>query len=197
MSTIEALREAAQRARKGPGVNSTRGRALYELNRWKGQQRRELDEEYRRRLDEIDALPEIETKETADADVLALVAQAVLEGASRSTIRVALGKQTLQETDEIIAIAKGNFQERLEGGEVEAYTLTPTGTVHAKGWPTYSVRMHDTNETFTAVYLVTPPAVGEVKRTHMRLMPSPAGSGEILDRLWEAGVAQAIWERGK
>lgn len=195
MSIIDDIREAMHAFRKVKPAS--KGKALYELNHWKGEERKRLDAEYDARRAAIEAQPDEQPQDGIPAEVLALVAQAVLEGVSRSNIRIALGKQTLQEADEVIALARGDFAHRIETGEADLFTLRPTGTVHSKGWPMYQVTLHDTEESYMSVYLVTPPTAGEVKRSHMRLLPSPPGSAEILDRLWEAGVGDAIWEKGK
>lgn len=195
MSTLDDLREAVAKLRDTRRM-PTRGRALYELNIWKGEQRKALDEEYERRLAEIEAEPEPTIEDQVSPAVLSLVAKAVAEGVSRSNIRRALGKTTLDETDEIIQLATRQQHELVAKGEVASFTLRPTGHIHAKGWPMYEVTLLDEQETYSSVYLVTANAV-EVERRHLRILPSPAGSSDILDRIFASGAAAEIFARGK
>lgn len=196
MSTVDDLKAAVKELREIRRT-PTRGRALYELNLWKGEQRKALDEEYERRLAEIEAAPEPTLEDEVSPKVLSLVAQAVHEGVSRSNIRLALGKQTLAETDEVIALAVETTEVEIRGGVIPSFTLRPTGNVHGRGWPTYSVNLSTTGETFSEVYLITSPNTHAVDRRHLRINPSPIGSSEILDRIYASGAAKAIFERGK
>lgn len=173
-----------------------KGAAIYALNRWKGEESRKLRDEYERRKAEIEAGPD-NVKDEVGPEVLTAVAEATAQGFSRTSIRIALGKQTIEEADEIIELAVGTMHQKIETGEVAAFTLRATGKLHAKGWPMYTVTMHDTDEAFSSVYLVTTAGATEVARTHMRISPSPAGSQEILDRLFEAGVGAEMFRRGK
>lgn len=186
-TAVQDLRDT----RRMPG----RGRALYDLNIWKGEQRRQLDEEYQRRLLAIEAEPEPTIEDTLSPHVLALVAKAAVEGVSRSKIRVALGKSSLAETDEIIALATAHLHEQIEAHTADPFALTLTGDIHNGGWPMYSVTLLDTGETFSAVYLVG--GGSEVDRRMLRIKPSPAGSAEILDRIFESGAAAAMFLQGK
>jgi hypothetical protein len=196
MSTVEELKAAVRELREIRRV-PTRGRAVYELNLWKGEQRKALDEEYDRRLAEIEAAPEPTIEDEVSPEVLALVAQAVREGVSRSNIRVALGKQSLAETDEVIALAVDTTQAQVQTGEAQPFTIAPTGETHGRGWPMYEVTLLDTGETFRSVYLITSPNTHEVDRRHLRINPSPIGSSEILDRIHESGAGRAIFDLGK
>jgi hypothetical protein len=127
-----------------------------------------------------------------------MVATAVASGTSRSAIRVALGKQSLAETDAVIAAAQGELHTQIESGEAAPFALIPTGKVHGKGWPMYRVTLHDTGETFESVYLVTPTGnLSGAARVHLRIAPSPAGSAEILDRVFEAGAAEEMFRLGR
>lgn len=195
MSAVDDIRAAMARYRADREI-LPKGAAIFELNRWKGEESRKLADEYARRKAEIDARPD-SVREEVSPEVLALVAEAVAQGYSRSAIRIALGKQTLPETDDIITLAQGTIQERVESGEAAPYSLRKTGKIHAKGWPMYTVTMHDTGEAFGAVYLVPTAGTKGATRTSMRLSPSVPGSGEILDRLFEVGVAEDIFLRGK
>jgi hypothetical protein len=196
MSTVEEIKAAVKELRE-IRQKPSRGRALYELNLWKGEQRRALDEEYERRLAEIEAAPEPTLEDEVSPKLLSLVAQAVREGVSRSNIRIALGKQTLTEADEVIALAGTQFQEEVAQGSAEKFTLSETGKVHGRGWPMYEVKLLDTGETFESVSIITGPNTHAVDRRHLRIHPSPIGSSEILDRIHESGAAQAIFELGK
>lgn len=195
MSTLDELREAVRELRETRN-KPNRGRALYELNLWKGEQRKALDEEYERRVAEIEAAPEPTVEDGVNPKVLGLVAQALREGASRSKIRVALGRQTLAETDEIIALTSTVVEEAIASGEVEPYSIRPTGQTHGRGWPMYEVTLLDTGETYSSVYLITTGHTHAVDRRHLRINPSPIGSSDILDRIYASGAAQAIFELG-
>jgi len=184
MSILDDLKAAVRAKSTAP----TRGQRLYELNRWLGDERAKLAQEYQRRRDEIEAEDEPTIEEQYSPEVLDLVAQAVAHGESRTNIRRALGKKTLDEADEVIALARDT-----SGG----YNLTPDGTVHAKGWPMYTVTLVSTGGSHSGVYLVTSPKTQAVERRHLRISPSPAGSDEILDAVWESGAAEEIFARGK
>ena len=194
-SIIDDIKEAMVEHRAKSKVR-TKGQDLFELNRWMGEQSLALKNEYVRRKAEIEARPD-DVREGISDEVLALVATAVAQGASRSKIRVALGKQTMGEVDQIIKIARGSLMEKVQAGVIEPFTLTPTGKVHGKGWPMYRVVMHDTGEGFGSVYLVTQPGATAASRANMRISPSPAGSGDILDRLFDVGVGKAMFDFGK
>lgn len=195
MTVTSEIKEAMVRWRK-ERKTSSKGQARYDLNRWLGEERDKLSQEYKRRLAEIDAM-EDEVKDSVPPEVLDLVAKAVQEGVSRSSIRVALGKQSLDETDEIIAIAREQFAHRVETGEEEGFTLAPTGEIHARGWPMYRVTLQPSGEAHESVYLVMGPTAKEPLRSHLRIAPSKPGSSEILDELFEAGVASAMYDLGK
>lgn len=195
MSAVDEIREAMARYRAERTV-VPKGQAIFNLNRWKGEESRKLREEYDRRLAEIEER-EDNPREGVSEEVLTAVALGVAQGLSRSAIRIALGKQTMQEADEVIALAQGDFHEKIESGEVAPFTLVPTGKVHGKGWPMYKVTMHDTGETYSAVYLVTTTGATEALRAHMRISPSPAGSQEILDSLFQEGVGAEMFRLGK
>lgn len=193
MSALDDIKEAMKSwraSRKGGG----RGKALFDLNRWKGEQRRALDEEYNRRLAEIEAIPEAEETYMPD-EVLDLVAKAHREGASRSAIRIALGKQSLSDADEVIQAATERFKGRVAQGQEGAYLLKPTGATHARGWPLYDVTLNETGETFKGLHLITPKG-SILKRMHLRIQPAPPGSVDILQRVWDAGAAQEMFDRG-
>ena len=194
MSIIDDIKAAMVANRTGGPVS--KGKALYELNRWMGEESQKLKEEYARRKAAIDARSD-DPREAIPAEVMTMVATAVAAGFSRSAIRVALGKQSLAETDVVIAAAQGKLHEQIESGEAAPFTLLPTGKVHGKGWPMYTVTLNETGESFTSVYLVTPANTTWVARAHMRISPSPAGSQEILDRLFEAGVGAEMFRLGK
>lgn len=183
------LRELRQRP--------ARGRALYELNIWKGEERRKLDAEYERRLAEIEAAPEVTLEDSVSPKVLGLVGKAVAQGVSRSNIRKALGKSSLSDTDEIIALASGYVHEQIQQGEIAGFSLRLTGQKHSGGWPMYAVTLLSTGETHEAVYLVTTGATKLVERRHLRIAPAPAGSAEILDAIFESGAASEMFQRGK
>lgn len=195
MGTLDDLKAAMRdwrTARKGGG---SRGQALYDLNRWKGEQRKALDEEYNRRLAEIETIPD--TPETGIPEAaLDLISQAVREGASRSAIRVALGKQTLGEADEVIAYAQDRFQDKVSSGAEGAFMLISTGQTTGRGWPEYDVLLHATGETHKGVTLTSPPNA-TLKRAHLRIQPAPPGSVDILNQVWESGAAQEMFSRGK
>jgi hypothetical protein len=196
MSTLDELKAAVKELReirRNPG----RGRALYDLNIWKGEQRRALDLEYQRRLAEIEAAPEPKIEDEVSPQILGLVGQAVMEGVSRSNIRIALGKASLAEADEIIELSRGKFREAVAAGAVEAFSIAETGETHGRGWPMYEVTLLATGEKFASVYLITSPNTQAVDRRHLRIHPAPAGSSETLDLIWESGAAQAIFERGQ
>jgi hypothetical protein len=187
-----AIRELRETRRK-----PSRGRALYELNIWKGEQRKALDEEYERRLAEIEAAPEPTLEDEVSPKVLGLVAQAVAEGVSRSNIRLALGFQTLAATDEVIAMATTEVRQAIAEGDALPYSIRPTGETHGRGWPMYEVTLVDDGETYSSVYLITTGHTHAVDRRHLRINPSPIGSSEILDRIYQSGAAQQIFELGK
>lgn len=195
MTVTSEIKAAMTRWRK-ERKTSSKGQARYDLNRWLGEERDKLSQEYKRRLAEIEAM-EDEVKDSVPPEVLDLVAKAVEEGASRSSIRVALGKQSLDETDEIIAIARDQFAHRVETGEEEGFTLTPTGETHARGWPMYRVTVRGTGEAFESVYLVTGPTTTEAARNHLRIAPSKPGSQDVLDYLHSLGVTSEMFKLGK
>lgn len=195
MSAVDDIKLAMAEHRANRKV-LPKGAAIYALNRWKGEESRKLRDEYERRKAAIEAGPD-DVKDEVGPEVLTAVAEAAAQGISRSSIRIALGKQTMEEADEIIKLAVGTMHEKIESGEAAAFTLRPTDRVHAKGWPMYMVTMHETDEAFGSVYLVTTAGATQVARSHMRISPSPAGSQEILDRLFEAGVGAEIFRRGK
>jgi hypothetical protein len=196
VTIIEDIKDAVAELRE-IRRKPTRGRALYELNLWLGQARRELQAEYNRRLTEIEAEPEPTLDDRVSPAVLDLVAKAVAEGQSRSNIRRALGLSTLAETDEVIALSGAHLTQEIAAGQQEAFTLSPTGEVHVKGWPMYAVTLLDTKQTHSAVYLITTARTTEVERRHLRISPSPAGSEEILDAVWSSGAATEMFARGK
>lgn len=195
MSTLDDIKAAVREVRE-IRRKPTRGRSLYELNLWLGQQRAALNEEYQRRRNEIEASEEPTVEDEVSPKVLALVAEAVAEGLSRSNLRRALGKSTLAEVDEVIAMATGALQERVAAGDL-LYTLKPDGKVHAKGWPLYTVTLLATGESHSGIHLITSARTTEVGRQHLRISPSPAGSDEILDSIWESGAAGEIFALGK
>ncbi len=174
----------------------SKGKALYELNRWMGEESQKLKEEYARRKAAIDARSD-DPREAMPAEVLTMVATAVAAGFSRSAIRVALGKQSLAETDAVIAAARGDLQTQIESGTAAPFALIPTGKVHGKGWPMYRVTLHESGETYESVYLVTTANATEAARSQMRISPSPAGSQEILDTLFQVGVGTEMFRLGK
>lgn len=196
MSTLDDLHKTMREwrtARKGGG---SRGQALYDLNRWLGEERKKLSAEYERRRSDIEAIPD-----TVDAgfpdEALDLVAKAHREGASRSAIRVALGKQSLSDADEVIALARERFQGKVQSGQEGAYALSPTGEVHpGKGWPFYNVTLHATGETHKGLHLITPEGFS-LKRAHLKIHPAPPGSQEILEAVWASGAAEEMFQRGK
>lgn len=196
MNVIDEIREAMQKQRRERKVNP-KGQLLFELNTWLGEERKRLKEEYEERKAAIEDAPDDVPQEILGKDVLHLVARAVGEGVSRSAIRVALGKKSLEEVDDIIIVARGALRQDLATGDAKAYSLKPTGEIHAKGWPMYSVVMHDTDETFESIYIVTLAGRDEITRASMRITPSPPGSVDILNRMWEAGVGHEILARGK
>ena len=191
---LEEQIRAAVRAERDSGKGTSKGKARYALNLWKGEQRRALDAEYNRRLAEIDAMDEDDVQE--GVDVLALVAQARAVGISRTRLRIALGKSSMAEVDSVIARAREHFAEQMEAGSAQAFTLRDTGKVHAKGWPMYAVTVHETGETHEAVYLVIN-GEGPAQRRHLRIYPAPAGSQEILESLDALGVTTEMFSRGK
>lgn len=195
MTVTSEIKDAMARWRK-ERKTSSKGQARYDLNRWLGEERDKLTQEYKARLAEIESR-EDEVKDSVPPEVLSLVAKAVEEGVSRSSIRVALGKQSLDETDEIIAIARAEFEHKIEAGEEEGFTLTPTGVVHTRGWPMYKVTVRSTGETFESVYLVTGPTTTEAARNHLRIAPSKPGSQDVLDYLHSLGVASEMFNLGK
>jgi hypothetical protein len=196
VTTLEEIRAAVAELRE-VRRKPTRGQALYELNLWLGAQRKALQEEYERKLLQIEDQPEPTLEDRVNPEVLSLVGRAVAEKVSRSNIRRALGLTTLDETDEVIRLATGHLHEAVEKGAAVGFTLTPTGETHAKGWPMYAVTLLATGETHSSVYLITTPRTTQVERRHLRISPSPAGSEEILDAVWSSGAAEAIWARGK
>lgn len=195
MTAVDELKDAMKSWRASRKGGGGRGKALFDLNRWKGEQRRALDEEYNRRLAEIEAIPEAEETYMPD-EVLDLVAKAHREGTSRSAIRIALGKQSLSDADEVIRAATERFQDRVAGGAEGAYVLKPTGDVHGRGWPFYDVTLHETGETHRGLYLITPDG-STLKQAHLRIQPAPPGSQEILSQVWNSGAASEMFERGK
>jgi hypothetical protein len=194
MSIIDDIKAAMAANRKGGLVS--KGKALYELNRWMGEESQKLKEEYARRKAAIDARSD-DPREAMPAEVLTMVATAVAAGFSRSAIRVALGKQSLAETDAVIAAAQGELHAQVESGDAAPFKLLPTGRVHGKGWPMYNVILHETGETYGSVYLVTTANATEAARSQMRISPSPAGSQEILDTLFQVGVGTEMFRLGK
>ena len=116
---------------------------------------------------------------------------------SRSNIRRALGLTTLDEADEVIALAVGKRTEEAASGKAEGFDLFATGEVHSKGWPMYKVNLLPENKLISSVYLVTTARTTQVERRHLRLTPSVPGSEEILDEVWSSGAAQAIFDIGK
>lgn len=195
MGAVDEIKAAMRQWRTDRKGGGNRGQALYDLNRWKGQQRKALDEEYARRLAEIEAIPDTPEAGIPDS-VLDLIYQAVREGASRSAIRVAAGKQTLQDADDLIALATERFQGKVDSGEADAFDLLPTGSAHARGWPMYTVTLNATGESYGAVYLITPDG-STPKRAHLKIHPAPPGSVDILNQVWDSGAAEAMFTRGK
>jgi len=196
MTALEDIRAAVaelREVRRAPG----RGRALYDLNLWKGAQRKALDEEYQRRLAEIEDMPDSRPEDRVSPKVLGFVAEAVAQGYSRSNIRKALGLAALGEADEIIAMAGGYVHEQIATGDAKAYTLRALDSVHSRGWPMYAVTLLETGESYAAVYLVTSGEPDAVDRRHLRIQPSPPGSVDILDRIFASGAAEEIFRRGK
>lgn len=187
MSVIDDLK-ATMKAWRADRKTSGRGQALFDLNRWLGEERRKLNEEYAAKRAEIEALDD-RPQDTLPEAALELVWKAVTEGISRSSIRVALGKQTLDETDDVIQAARDRYATEV------GYVLTPTGATHARGWPFYDVKLNDTGEEFKGLYLTT--TGDEVKSHHMKIHPSPPGSTEILARIWSYGIGEAMFARGK
>ena len=196
MTTLDDIRAAVAELRE-IRRRPTRGQAIYELNLWLGAQRKALQEEYERKLLEIEEQPEPTLEDRVSPKVLSLVGRAVAEKVSRSNIRRALGLTTLDETDEVIRLATGHLHEAVEKGTATGYSLAPTGEIHAKGWPMYAVTLIATGETHSSVYLITTPRTTEVERRHLRISPSPAGSEEILDAVWSSGAGEEIFRRGK
>jgi hypothetical protein len=175
----------------------TRGQQIYELNLWLGEERKRLQDEYSRRLTEIEMQREPSAADRVSPKVLDLVGHAVAQKVSRSNIRRALGFSTLEETDEVIALATGQLREAVVEGRAEGFDLVPTGETHVKGWPMYKVVILPEGTVYSAVYLVTTPRTTEVERRHLRLSPSVPGSEEILDAVWSSGAAREIFARGK
>lgn len=195
MTAVDELKEAMKSWRASRKGGGGRGKALFDLNRWKGEQRRALDEEYNQRLAEIEAMPQAEETYMPD-EVLDLVAKAHRDGASRSAIRIALGKQSLSDADGVIQAALERFQGRVAQGAEGAYTLKATGDVHGRGWPFYDVTLHETGETYRGLHLITPEGA-TLKPAHLRIQPAPPGSIDILHRVWNSGAASEMFERGK
>lgn len=168
------------------------GQARYDLNRWLGAERQKLQDEYRRRMAEIESGDW--SPDPIPQSLLDLVARAVNDGHSRSMIRVSMGLKDLASTDEIIHQALTGYQAQVESGERKPFMLSATGEKHAKGAPMFAVTIAGTGDTFKSVYLLMNGKVSEPQRHHMRIQPSPAGSKEILDMLWDLGVGQEIFD---
>lgn len=196
MTILDEIKDAVVES-QALRIAPTRGRAIYDLNRWLGEQRKALEEEYRERLSQIEAEQEPELEERITPKVLDLVARARAQGKSRTDIRRALKLKTLDEVDEVIAMASGHLQEEISEGKAAGYVLTPTGAVHGRGWPIYDVTLIETGETHRGVYLVVSGTPTQALRRHLRISPSPAGSAEILDAVFESGAAAEMLARGK
>lgn len=196
MTILDDIKEAVAELREIRRM-PTRGQAIYELNLWLGEQRKALNEEYQRRLLEIEVAEEPTLADSVSPKILDLVAKAVAQGMSRSNIRRALGKSTLGETDEIIALSGVHLVQEIHAGTADGFTLTPTGETHVKGWPMYAVTLLESGETHKSVYLITTARTAEVERRHLRITPAFGGSEEVLDAVWSSGAAKEIFARGK
>ncbi len=180
---IKAAMKEWRAERKG----GSKGQAIYDLNRWLGEERRRLNEEYAERKSQIEAQEDIPSDSVPDA-VLDMVAQAVRQGESRSSLRIALGKQSLAEVDPLIEVALERLGDKVESGEAELFSLTENGE-HSRGYTFFDVVVNATGGRYTGVYMTGP------KRHHLKIQPAPAGSKEILDELWDLGVGAEIAKR--